>query len=92
MSLLRRMVDDTHSLDAMALLVRRAGLGHLVSDASPDEVQALADAGDRLFLERVACALKSLGNPAKALAPFDGGAALRAETKALAYEVSRRGG
>jgi hypothetical protein len=78
------------ALPEAALLLRRAGLEHLVTGfPSPEEVQALANAGDVLELERAAALARAIHDRGAALAPFDGGACVRAETKALAYALSR---
>jgi len=82
------MIDEEHSLKDMALLVRRAGLEHLVTEADSEEIIALAAAGDELEMERAAYLAKALADPAEALRAFDGGAAIRARVKALAYEIS----
>jgi hypothetical protein len=88
---LSAFIDDKHSLEYIALLFRRAGLEHLLEEPlSFDEVQALADAGDMLKLEQNACLVKMFLHPAKALAQFDGGAALRVETKSLAFALSSK--
>lgn len=91
MNLLRQMVDGKHSLEDMALLVRRAGLEHLVEDPSEAEVRALADAGDRFVLWKIAALIAGLEHPAEVLRPFDGGERLKAEVKALAYALSDGG-
>ena len=89
MNLLRLMVDKQHPLPDMALLLRRAGLEHLVDEASVEEVLALAEAGDRLVQERTAYLVYCLARPHEASRPFDGGAGARLVLKEAAYALSR---
>lgn len=88
MNILKTIVDEEHPLDTCALLVRRAGLEHLVVDPSCAEVQAMADAGDRLAMERAALQVAAFLAPAEAMRPFDGGASARALLKRAAYAAS----
>ena len=62
-----------------ALLVRRAGLEHLVTEATEGEVLALAQAGEVLLEEHFAALVVALRDPARAIASLDGGATLRRE-------------
>lgn len=75
-------------LDA-ALLVRRAGLEHLVQGPTRVEVEALARAGELVTQERLADLVAKLRHPAAALAPFDDGRALTDEVFAAAFAASR---
>lgn len=74
-----------------ALVVRRAGLEHLVNTATLAEIMALADAGEALAKERAALVVVTLQNPAKAFAAFDGGSSLRREVMRTALALSRGG-
>lgn len=96
MSLLRKLAGrdesafrkDPHKalLDA-ALLVRRAGLEHLVTEAEPAEVLAMATAGERIAQERAALLF---ADPASALEPIDGGAAKREALLEEAFAIAAR--
>jgi hypothetical protein len=84
MSLLRELVDESafrenaeRALLNAALLVRRSGLEHLVTEASHAEVLAMAQAGEILAKERVAQFLSAVENVPGFLAEFDGGARAR---------------
>lgn len=85
---LKNLVDETHTLDQVAYLVQRAGLQHLVHDVDPEELEALARAGDLLDMQRVAGVAKAILHPEEAMSQFDGGASARARTKAEAYATS----
>lgn len=76
------------ALDAACLLVRRAGLEHLVMDVTGEELEALAHAGEELAKERAVLLVCALANQPRALAPFDGGASLREATKQAAFALS----
>lgn len=89
MSWLKALVDDKHALEDVAFEIRRAGLEHLITNPDPDEIRALADAGDRLTQLRVAYLVHALGKPHEALRPFDGGATARQAMKLAAYAMSR---
>lgn len=60
-----------------ALLVRRAGLQHLVTEATEAEVLALAQAGEVLQGEQLAAIAVAVHDPALAVQPLDGGATVR---------------
>jgi hypothetical protein len=97
MSVLRQLVDAdrlkkdpaAELLDA-ALVVKRAGLEHLVTEATGVEVHALAKAGEILAKERIAALVLALSDPTRAIAPFDGGAASGREVLHLALAEARR--
>jgi hypothetical protein len=72
-----------------ALLLRRAGLERTVENPTDAEIQALADAGDRLYQEHVAYLLWALENRVEALRRFDGGRGVREQLRALVYSTSR---
>jgi hypothetical protein len=98
MSLLRELVDEVgfrekpaHALLEAALLVRRAGLEHLVLGPTRAEVLALAQAGEAIAKERVALLLAALENAPAFLADFDGGARARNLVMEAALELSKGG-
>ena len=81
------------SLKEAAELIRRAGLEHLVygepgEPLTSHEIDAMAEAGDDLDMERINFLVWSIQNPGASRAKFDGGATLRAETRALAIAAS----
>ena len=91
MSLLRELIaDEEFERDAhaalvnAALLVRRAGLEHLVSDATLVEVEAMALAGERLADERLASLVNALEKPEDAIAAIDGG---RSQARSLLKQL-----
>lgn len=81
MNLFDRMVDADHSLSLAAMRLVRAGLDPN-ANVSDEQMRALETASDELFMERVAYLVTCLHNPAKAVAPYDGGGALWAQKKA----------
>lgn len=93
MSLLRALVDveafkasASQALLDAALRVRRAGLEHLVTEAAPAEVDALALAGEVLAAERAWLAARAAVAPEAVAALFGGSGGddwRRATTKAL---------
>ena len=89
MSWLRSITDKDHPLGDVALLVRRAGLEHLVQDPNLEELLALAEAGDRISQERMAYLVFCLQRPHEALRPFDKGSSARLVLKQAAYALSR---
>jgi hypothetical protein len=91
-SWLKSITDEEHKLEDMALLVRRAGLEHLIVDPDQEELLALANAGDRLAMEREALRIVCQAAPHEALRPFDGGAMARKILKERAYALSRSPG
>jgi len=79
--------DDAQTLaelDRAALLVRRAGLVHLVTDVTEVEAEALARAGVTVAREDAILLVDALLDPPAALEPFDGGASKRQQTLAWA--------
>lgn len=96
-SILRELVDQVDPeafkadpkaalLDA-ALLVRRAGLEHLVGTATLLEVQALALAGEHLQKEQLVDLTRALADPLAAISDVDGG---KTRQEALADAVCAR--
>lgn len=90
MSLLRALVDvetfkasPSQALLDAALRVRRAGLEHLVTEAAPAEVDALALAGEVLAAERAVLSALAFRDVEGVAALFDGGERRRAKTGAL---------
>lgn len=70
--------ESAEALLEAALLVRRAGLVHLVdAEVSVEEVRALAHAGDMLEVERALMARRAAEDPASLLRAIDGGKSLR---------------
>lgn len=92
-SLLRALVNEERFkkdpagalLDA-ALIVLRGHLEHLVTEPTRGEALAMAVAGERIADERRAKLSVAIKRPAKALEPFDGGAALDEELMDAALE------
>lgn len=83
MSLLRDLVDrelfsknPTLALYDAALLLRRAGLEHLVTDATRAEVEALAAAGEQIKSELAVLFTTADRAPEVVAANYDGGLAL----------------
>lgn len=90
----RDLVDAKHDLPAVALLIRRAGMEHCFGFDHPDELHAMAEAGDYLETRRAAFLALATMNPSGAIAPFDGGVAQKTQarlaTKQMAYTLSER--
>ena len=96
MSLLRELINESlfetnpkkALLDA-AILVRMAGLEHLVTEATRSEVVALALAGLHLGKVNAIDVAKALLDPEKTVAPIDGGAALEGKALDKSLEIAR---
>lgn len=86
------LADAFRTLKEAALLVRKAGLEHLVTEATEVEVKALAEAGEIVAKEHAVLLTVSLMDPASAVAPFDGGALLRRSVMRAALAASQGGG
>lgn len=104
MSLLRQLVNEeafrqnpSRALYEAALLVRRSGLVHLVTEATEAEVAAMAWAGEVLVAERAVLLAEALKEPEKVAQVFDGGesrrrALLRAAASRVARDAKAEGG
>lgn len=95
MSILRMMQVEGSGVEGLldaALLVRRAGLEHLVTEAEPREVLAMVQAGEILAHERASLAAKAIQQPLHFEALMDGGDKLIAYTveSALSKAAARR--
>lgn len=84
MSLLRQLVDqnlreenESLAIFEAALLVRQAGLEHLVTEATEEEVVALACAGERLVAEHATVLARAFRAPEEVSRIFDKGESLR---------------
>ena len=86
--LLRGEDESDLALEAAALLVRRAGLEHLIDDATGAEVAAMVQAGNEIIKEQAVVFAATLLDPAHAFVPYDSGKALRAATKRAAFALS----
>lgn len=82
--------DDAVSRAAAAMLIKKSGLIGLVKDPTGSEIEALAIADEELAMERAVFLVWVMRNYSKASVPFDGGAALREDTKQAAYAMSRK--
>jgi hypothetical protein len=85
---LRDFADKNHDLYHCALVVRRAGLEHLLEDVTVEEIDALCRAGTSLLKEQVAYIVAAIRAPEEALRPFDGGAAARQQLRVTAFEAA----
>lgn len=96
MSLLRELIneplfkkDPKKALLDAAILVRMAGLEHLVTEATRAEVVALALAGLHLGKVSAIDVAKALLAPEEIVAPIDGGAALEGKALEKSLELAR---
>lgn len=81
--------DSAMELARVALLVQQAKLTHLVQDVTLAELEALARAGERVADEHATLLMVKLRDPAKAIEPYDGGAAVEDEIFGL-MELRRK--
>lgn len=97
--LLRQLVLDRglgpsleRDLRDAAVLVHKAGLQHLVTEATLAEVRAMAEAGDLLEEERRLRLVHAVLEPGEAFRKVDGGRLQRSIMKSVATGEALRGG